>query len=77
MPAKILSGIVVSDINDKTIVVNVQRSFQDKLYKKIVKRDKKYHVHDPLNKFIKGQKVRFIEHRPISKKKKWLVMDNE
>jgi len=73
MSIKVLSGIVVSDCNNKTIVVKTRCSFKDKLYKKIVRKDKSYHVHDPHNSFIVGQKVSFISCRPISKRKKWVV----
>lgn len=75
MSVKILSGVVVSDVCDKTIVVLVKRSFQHKIYKKIIVRSKKYHVHDPNNSFTKGKHVKFKEHKPISKKKNWIVIE--
>lgn len=74
MSLKVLSGLIVSDVNDKTIVVSVVRRFKHKLYKKIVRRSKKYHVHYPDNSFSKGQYVSFQEHKPLSKKKRWIVL---
>ena len=76
MPKRILSGIVVSSNLNKTIVVNVTRRIKHKLYKKIIRRSKKYHVHDENNTFKTGDNVSIIESKPISKQKKWVVLEN-
>ena len=73
MPKRILTGVVVSDKEDKTIRVNVDRRVQHKKYKKIIKRSKKYSVHDETNKFKNGDKVTIIECKPYSKTKKFEV----
>ena len=75
MPKKILSGIVVSDKPNKTITVMVERKYQHPLFKKVVKSKKKYSVHDENNKYKNGDKVKIIECRPISKSKKFEVME--
>ncbi len=75
MPRKILKGIVVSDVSDKTVSVLVERKHIDPLYKKIVLRSKKYAAHDPNNSYKKGDQVSIIESAPISKTKKWQVLD--
>ena len=72
---RILSGRVVSSKNNKTITVQVTRKVKHKLYKKIIKRAKKYHAHDENNKFKEGQKVSIIESKPFSKNKKFQVME--
>ena len=77
MPKRILSGVVVSSNTDKTIVVNVTRRIKHKLYKKIIRRSKKYHVHDEKNEFKTGDLVTIIESKPISKLKRWIVLPNE
>jgi len=69
-----LYGIVVSDINEKTIVVNVERRFKHKTYNKFVSQSKKYHAHDDENKAKEGDRVTIIESRPYSKKKKWELL---
>ncbi len=69
MPKRILQGVVVSDANDKTIVVRVERRFTHPLYKKTVRRSKKYHAHDATNSAKIGDKVRIQECPPISKNK--------
>ncbi|HLC90099.1 MAG TPA: 30S ribosomal protein S17 [Patescibacteria group bacterium] len=68
------SGIVVSDKNDKTIVVEIEKTRMHPKYLKRYVLSKKYKVHDPQNKFKTGDKVEFIECRPISKDKKWRVI---
>ena len=73
MPKRLLSGVIVS-AHSKTIVVEVTKRVRHKLYKKIIKRTKKYHAHDEGNKFKEGEKVSIIECKPISKKKTWQVM---
>ncbi len=71
---KNFSGVVVSDKNDQTIVVSVERTLRHKLYGKLYKRSRKFHVHDPKNEFKIGDTVEFIPCRPISKMKKWRVV---
>ena len=77
MPKRILQGVVVSDKNDKTVVVNVERRFRDPVLKKIVRRSKKYHAHDESNVSKVGEIVKIRECRPISKLKKWEVFTDE
>jgi len=74
MPKRILQGTVISDGNDKTIVVNVDRRVRHALYKKTITRSSKFHAHDEGNVCKIGDKVRIIECRPISKKKTWTVI---
>jgi small subunit ribosomal protein S17 len=69
-----LYGVVVSDDNDKTIVVNVVRRFKHRTYNKFVSKSKKYHAHDVDNKAKAGDRVTIIESRPFSKKKKWELL---
>ena len=76
MPKRILQGVVVSDASDKTIVVKVERRIQHPLFKKIVRKTKKYHAHDETNQFKIGDDVRIEECRPISKNKTWRVVAN-
>lgn len=76
MPKRILLGTVVSDKNDSTISVKVVRRFKHPLYKKIVSTSKKYAAHDPNNKYKIGDEVQIVESRPISKTKKWVVLDS-
>ena len=76
MPKRILSGIVVSSNSNKTITVDVTRRIKHKLYKKIIRQTKKYHVHDEKNEFNVGDNVSIIESKPISKMKKWKVIYN-
>ena len=74
MPKRVLTGTVVSDKTDKTIVVRVERRVKHPLYGKIIKRSKKYHAHDEDNAFKEGETVRIEETRPISKLKTWTVL---
>jgi len=74
MPKRILQGVVVSDKNDKTVVVQVERRFTHPLFKKTVRRSKKYHAHDAENRFKIGDRVRIQECAPISRNKRWLVV---
>lgn len=74
MPRKILKGTVVSNKNDKTIVVSVERSLMHTLYGKTIKRKKKYHAHDENNAFVEGDSVRIIESKPRSALKRWEVL---
>ena len=73
MPKRILTGTVVSSNANKTIVVNVIRRVQHKLYKKIISQSKKYHAHDENNSFKVGDIVKIIESKPLSKLKSWTV----
>ena len=66
-------GIVVSDKMDKTIVVNVERQFKHPLYKKIVRRHKKFKVHDEKNECKIGDTVQIQESRPLSRDKRWIL----
>ena len=75
MPKRILQGGVVSDKNDKTIVVKVERRFTHPIMKKTVRRSKKFHAHDESNVAKTGDIVRIQECRPISKNKTWLFVD--
>jgi len=72
---KKLVGVVVSRKMDKTASVLVERITMDRAYKKYVRRQKKYQVHDPLNQTQVGDKVRIIESRPISKTKRWQLLE--
>ena len=74
MPKRIMQGVVVSDKTEKTIVVNVERKFPHSLYKKFIKRSKRYHVHDKDNQFKMGDIVKIQECRPLSKSKRWEVI---
>jgi small subunit ribosomal protein S17 len=69
-----MQGVVVSDKMEKTIVVNVERKFPHSLYKKFIKRSKRYHVHDKDNQFKMGDIVKIQECRPLSKSKRWEVI---
>ena len=73
MPKRILQGVVVSDANDKTVVVRVERRFTHPLLKKTVRRSKRYHAHDEGNHKV-GDIVQISESRPISKTKRWVVI---
>ena len=75
MPKRLLSGVVVSSSSNKTIVVEVTRRVKHKLYKKIIKRAKKYHAHDENNSYKKGDTVAIQETKPISKLKSWIVQE--
>ncbi len=72
---KTRSGIVIGDAADKTIVVNVTRMAKHPLYKKLVKINKKYHAHDEKNIAKKGDTVNIIECRPLSKTKRWRLLN--
>src|SRR5260221_9805985 len=74
MPKRILQGIVVSDAQNKTVVVRVERRVMHPIYKKFITRSKKYAAHDEDNKFHTGDAVQIEESRPLSKRKSWVVM---
>jgi small subunit ribosomal protein S17 len=76
MPKRILQGVVVSDKMDKTIVVQVERRVMHPIYKKFVRRTKKYAAHDEANVHKVGETVRIQECRPISKRKRWAVLSD-
>ena len=77
MPKRMLQGTVVSDKQDKTVVVRVERRFTHPVMKKTVRRSKKYHAHDKKNEFSIGDIVWLEEHRPISRLKRWTVVRGE
>ena len=77
MPKRTLQGVVVSDKQDKTVVVRVERRFTHPTMKKTVRRSKKYHAHDEKNEFKTGDTVWIEERRPISKLKRWAVIQGE
>jgi small subunit ribosomal protein S17 len=74
MPKRVLEGVVVSDKQDKTVTVLVERRFTHPLLQKTVRRSKKYHAHDETNACKVGDQVRIEEHKPISKTKRWIVL---
>ena len=77
MPKKVLHGVVVSDKENKTIKVMIERKYQHPLFKKVVKSKKKYSAHDENNKFKVGDKVSIIECKPYSKNKKFQVLEDK
>ncbi len=77
MPKRILHGTVVSDMNNKTVVVKVERRFTHPLLKKTVRRSKRYQAHDEANACKIGDLVRIQECPPKSKTKRWVVIEDE
>ncbi len=77
MPKRILQGVVVSDKQDKTIVVRVERRLMHPIYKKFIRRSKKYAAHDENNVSKIGDVVRIRECRPISKNKTWELVQEQ
>ena len=77
MPKRVLQGTVVSDKNDKTVVVKVERRFTHPLFKKTVRRSKNYKAHDEANKYKVGDLVSIEECRPISRDKRWIVIGEQ
>ena len=75
MSKKILNGKVVSDSNNKTIVVLVKRKYIHPFFGKVMTSSKKFHVHDENNKFKMGVNVKIIESNPISKTKRWKALN--
>ncbi len=75
MSKKIYTGKVVSDRMDKTVVVAVTSFFQHPVYKKTLKKVAKFKAHDEENKYHIGDTVKIIETRPLSKDKRWVVID--
>lgn len=74
MPRRELQGVVVSDKGEKTVVVRVERRVMHPLYKKTIRRSKRYHAHDEANRFKVGDTVRIRECRPLSRLKRWEVV---
>ena len=77
MPKRVMQGVVVSDKNAKTVVVEVERRYTHPLLKKTVRRSKKFHAHDEEETFKVGDLVFIEESRPISKNKRWVVMKDK
>jgi small subunit ribosomal protein S17 len=77
MPKRMLQGVVVSDKQDKTVVVRIERRFTHPVMKKTVRRSKHYHAHDEANAYAVGDLVWIEEHRPISRLKRWSVVRGE
>ena len=75
MSKKMLKGKVISDKNEKTVVVLVKRRYSHTFFKKVITSSKKYHVHDEKNIFKIGDDVKIIESKPFSKKKRWKVIN--
>lgn len=75
MPKRILQGVVVSAACDKTVTVRVERRFAHPIYKKTVRKSKKYAAHDEQNRYKIGDVIRIIEAKPFSKTKKWEVLE--
>ncbi|GBU19704.1 MULTISPECIES: 30S ribosomal protein S17 [unclassified Methylobacterium] len=76
MPKRVLQGVVVSDKQDKTVVVKVERRFTHPVMKKTVRRSKNYHAHDEGNVAKVGQTVFIEESRPFSKLKTWKLVES-
>ena len=74
LPKRVMQGVVVSDKNTKTVVVEVERRYTHPLFKKTVRRSKKFHAHDEEETFKVGDLVFIEESRPISKNKRWVVL---
>jgi small subunit ribosomal protein S17 len=77
MPKRQLQGVVVSDKQNKTVIVRVDRRFTHPVMKKTIRRSKKYHAHDETNEYAVGDIVWIEEHSPISKLKRWTVVQGE
>jgi small subunit ribosomal protein S17 len=77
MPKRTLQGVVVSDKQNKTVVVRVDRRFTHPIYKKTIRRSKNYHAHDESNQYAPGDVVWIEESKPISKLKRWVVTQGE
>ncbi len=69
------TGVVVSDAMDKTVVVQAERRIQHPVYGKFLRRSKKYYAHDEKNEAKKGDQVRIAETRPLSKTKRWRLVE--
>ncbi len=76
MPRRVMQGVVVKDAKDKTISVLVERSVKHPVYKKYVKRSKKFLAHDETNRSRQGDVVSIVESRPLSKRKTWVLVED-
>jgi small subunit ribosomal protein S17 len=76
MPRRVMQGVVVKDAKDKTISVLVERSVKHPVYKKYIKRSKKFLAHDEGNRSRQGDLVSIVESRPLSKRKTWILIDD-
>ena len=74
MPKRVMQGVVVSDKEDKTVTVRVERRFTHPLYKKVIRRSKKYAAHDEANTYKIGDTVSIRECRPLSRRTRWEVI---
>jgi small subunit ribosomal protein S17 len=72
-----MQGVVTSKSGDKTVVVNVERLMRHPIYKKTIRRSKRYHAHDESNAIKVGDQVRIEECRPMSKLKRWTIVGDE
>ena len=77
MPKRILKGKVIKNKNEKTIIVDVESTFMHKKYKKFLKKNKKFAVHDENNVSKIGEMVQIVESKPISKTKKFILFDEK
>jgi len=77
MPRRVLQGTVVSDKGDKTVIVLVERRVMHPVYKKFIRRSKRYVAHDEANSFKIGDSVQIEECRPLSKTKRWMVLGRD
>jgi small subunit ribosomal protein S17 len=77
MPKRMLWGVVTSDKMNKTVTVEIERRFTHPLFKKTVRRTKKYHAHDENNECKVGDRVWIEETKPMSRTKTWIVKENE
>ena len=75
MPRRVMQGVVTGKSGNKTVVVNVERLMKHSLYKKTIRRSKRYHAHDEDNAAQLGDVVRIRECRPLSRMKRWIVID--
>jgi len=76
MPKRVLTGKIINTKNQNTVVVQVERKFRHPVLKKVLKRSKKYHAHYDTGEFKVGDDIKIIESKPISKLKKWRVLEN-
>jgi len=74
MPRRVMQGVVVSDKMQKSVVVMVERQVMDPLYKKVIRRSKRYMAHDENETCKVGDVVRIRECRPLSKRKRWEIV---
>lgn len=76
MPKKVFCGVVTKAESDKTVKVSVLQVYKDRLYKKVIKKYKKYTAHDENNNCKKGDRVLIQEHKPLSVTKRWIVINS-